>query len=97
MFTRAKTECGCAYLAILQHVGGAHESYLHTFEGVSAREQQTPKMAERPDPRANREFIISPAFEMRKKKSIMSFSKLTLYGVWYEILFLHQQLQPRPL
>ena len=68
MFTRAKTEHRCAYLAILQHVGGAHESYLHTFEGVSAREQQTPKMAEGPDPWANREFIISSAFEMGKKK-----------------------------
>ena len=68
MFTRAKTEHRCAYLAILQHVGGAHESYLHTFEGVSAREQQTPKMAEGPDPRADREFIISSAFEMGKKK-----------------------------
>ena len=68
MFTRAKTEHRCAYLAILQHVGGAHESYLHTFEGVSAREQQTPKMAEGTDPRANREFIISSAFEMGKKK-----------------------------
>ena len=70
MFTRAKTVwvIGCAYLAILQHVGGAHESYLHTFEGVSAREQQTPKMAEGPDPRANREFIISSALKCARKK-----------------------------
>ena len=31
MFTGAKNRVWCAYLAILQHVGGAHESYLHTF------------------------------------------------------------------
>ena len=85
MFTRAKTECGCAYLAILHHVGGAHESYLHTFKGVSAREQQTAKMAEGPDPRANREFIISSAFEMRKKKVSCHLVSLlyTVYGTRY--------------
>ena len=42
-----------------QQVGGVHESYLRTFQGVSATEQQTAKMAEGPEPPANCEFIIT--------------------------------------
>ena len=72
----------CIPRKFLQHVGGAHESYLHTFEGVSAREQQTAKMAEGPDPPENREFIISSGFEMRKKKVSCHLVSLldTVYG-----------------
>ena len=55
---------------ILLHVGGAHESYLRTFRGVSPLEQQTAKMAEGPDSGqtpAKGEFIYISVFEVRNK------------------------------
>ena len=68
-------------------VGGAHESYLRTFQGVSPLEQQTTKMAEGQDPGrtpAKGGFIIISAFGMRVRKSVIgAFS--TFYCVFCEI------------
>ena len=49
-----------------QQVGGAHEYYLRTFQGVSTAvlEQQTAKMAEGGQTRAKCELSVSSAFGM---------------------------------
>ena len=60
-------------------VGGAHESYLRIFLGVSAR-TQTAKMAEGGVTPAKCELVVSSVFDVCKKKCRESIQYLLVYS-----------------